>query len=135
MDMMGVLTDRALLWQFVRYGVTGLGVTLVSVAVYWLLAAVAGLPVQVANVLAWLLAVSVGFVVHSRWSFRGHRGGGGVGIRVRFFAVAVLGLAVNALWVWLLVDRLNGAEWWPIPLMVFATPLIIFPLNRRWVFV
>jgi len=135
MTVLGVLNDRALLLQFIRYGITGLGVTLLSVAVYWLLAALGGVPVQIANVLSWLLAVAIGFVVHSRWSFRGHHGGGGLGIRARFFAVAVFGLAVNAFWVWLLVHRLGGAEWWPIPLMVFATPLLIFPLNRHWVFV
>jgi putative flippase GtrA len=130
-----VLRDRALLFQLVRYGITGGGVTIFSAAIYWLLASAAGLPEQLANVLSWVCAVSVGYVAHSRWSFKGHGSTAHpLAIRARFFAVAALGLGINALWVWLTVTVAGGPEWWPIPLMVFATPAIAFPLNRYWVF-
>ncbi|MFW2828876.1 GtrA family protein [Sphingomonas sp. ID0503] len=135
MGLAGLLRDRALLWQIVRYGITGLGVTVFAAAVYWLLAALAGVPEQAANFIAWCLSVVIGFTFHSRFTFRSHGSRTNPNARrFRFLVVAVFGLGLNALWVWLMVHRLGGAEWWPIPLMVFATPVIVFPLNRRWVF-
>lgn len=130
-----VVRDRALFFQIVRYAITGGGVTLLSTIIYWLLATAAHLPEQAANAIAWVCAVITGYATHSRWSFRGHASQAHpLAIRARFLAVAVLGLALNALWVWLMVTVLGGPEWWPIPLMVFATPAIAFPLNRYWVF-
>jgi putative flippase GtrA len=88
-----------------------------------------------AVVVAFLVSVSIGFVLHSRWSFRGHgrrdnlaRTGG------RFFAVSLVSLALNELWVWLLVTHFALPLWAPYPLVLGVTPLIIFSLNRRWVF-
>jgi putative flippase GtrA len=135
MRMGAVLRDRALILQIVRYGITGGGVTVFAAGVYWLLATAAALPEQIANALAWVCAVVIGFTIHSRWSFRGH----GTRLRpmvmrFRFFVVALFGLGLNAFWVWLMTHLLGGAEWWPIPLMIFVTPVIVFPLNRRWVF-
>ena len=77
----------------------------------------------------------VGYVVHSRWSFRGHgrrdnlaRTGG------RFVAVSLVSFALNQLWVWLLVVHFALPLWAPYPLVLGVTPLIVFALNRRWVF-
>lgn len=128
---------RALLGQLARYGVTGGGVTVVSTLVYWLCARRDGLamPPLRANLIAYLVAVCIGYVVHSRYSFRDH------GTRdnparttFRFAVVSLFSLALNSAWVWLMVHALHGATWWPIPLMVLVTPLAIFWLNRTWVF-
>ena len=63
-----------------------------------------------------LAAVLVGYVVHSRWSFRGHgrrdnlaRTGG------RFFAVSLVSFALNQLWVWLLVSHFAPAALGALP--------------------
>lgn len=129
---------RALIGQLLRYGITGGGVTLVSTFVYWFCARRDGplaMPPLRANLIAYLVAVCIGYVVHSRYSFRDH------GARdnpartsFRFAVVSLVSLALNSFWVWLLVHALHGATWWPIPLMVLATPLAIFWLNRNWVF-
>ena len=120
--------------QLVRYGLTGGLASLVNIGVYWVLAANRMDP-NLAWTIGFLAAVLVGYVVHSRWSFRGHgrrdnlaRTGG------RFFAVSLVSFALNQLWVWLLVRHLALPLWAPYPLVLVVTPLIIFSLNRRWVF-
>ena len=120
--------------QLVRYALTGGLASIVNIGVYWVLAG-NGLDPNLAWTVGFMAAVLVGYVVHSRWSFRGHgsrdnlaRTGG------RFFAVALVSFALNQLWVWLLV-RHFGLPWWaPYPLVLGVTPLIVFSLNRRWVF-
>ena len=130
-----VARDRVLIGQVIRYGITGGGVTLVGVTTYWLLAKSPYISEQIANILSWFVSVALGYCVHSSWSFKGHGSRSDpLRIRFRFFATALVGLALNALWVFILVNRMHGPEWWPMPLMAFATPLVIFPLNRRWVF-
>lgn len=125
----------ALVAQFARYGVVGVFVTALGVAAYWILATPVGIAPLLANFCAYLVAVAVGYVSHSRFSFRGHgsrnnlaRTGG------RFVVVSILSLGLNSLWVWTGTGLLHGPTWWPIPAMVFITPVVVFILNRKWVF-
>ncbi|QGP79001.1 GtrA family protein [Sphingobium sp. CAP-1] len=125
----------ALFWQIVRYGVTGLFVTACQAAIYWSLAALAGLHVQLANLVGYAGAVVIGYVSHSAFTFRGHGEAGNHATRgVRFVAVSLVSYALNALWVWLCVTHMRWPEWSPIPAMLFVTPAVVFSLNRRWVF-
>jgi putative flippase GtrA len=120
--------------QLVRYGLTGGLATVVNYGVFWVLAA-NRLDPNFAWTIGYLGAVLVCYVIHSRWSFRGHgrrdnlaRTGG------RFFAVSLVSFALNQLWVWLLVGYFALPLWAPSPLVFGVTPLIVFSLNRRWVF-
>jgi putative flippase GtrA len=120
--------------QLVRYGLTGGVTTVVNIGVYWVLAA-GGMDPNLAWTVGYVAAFLVGYVVHSRWSFKGHgrrdnlaRTGG------RFFAVSLVSFALNQLWVWLLVRHFALPLWSPYPLVLGVTPLIVFSLNRRWVF-
>jgi putative flippase GtrA len=123
------------LWQFVRYGITGGGVTLCGVALYWGAVTYFSYSPLFATFLAYLLAVSLGYVIHSRFSFRGHGSRDNL-MRTtsRFFGASLLSYALNSFFVWLLTSVLGGPAWWGIPPMVFITPIIIFLVNRRWVF-
>nr|WP_245646412.1 GtrA family protein [Sphingobium abikonense] len=127
--------QRALFWQIVRYGVTGLFVTACQAAIYWCLATLGGLHVQVANFIGYGGAVCVGYVAHSLFTFRDQARSDGHGARgVRFVAASLVSYGLNALWVWLCVTHMGWPEWSPIPAMLFVTPAIMFMLNRQWVF-
>jgi putative flippase GtrA len=63
---------RALLGQFVRYALTGGLTSIVNIGVYWWLRDGARLDPNVAWTIGFIAAVLVGYVTHSRWSFRGH---------------------------------------------------------------
>ena len=41
---------------------------------------------------------------------------------------------ITACAVWLLVERLDGPNWWPILPNVFLVPLVTFGLHRRWTY-
>jgi putative flippase GtrA len=123
-----------MLAQFVRYTITGGLVTALGAALYWVLAALIEIAPLAANLLAYLVMVSTGYVMHSRWSFKGHGDPRDPRTTLRFFLVSLVSLALNSLFVWLLTGLLAGPEWWPVLTMLFVTPVIVFALNRQWVF-
>lgn len=124
-----------LIGQLWRYGMTGGFVTALGAGVYWVAATCLHIAPLVANLLGYLAAVASGYVLHSRWSFRGHgRRDNALRTTGRFFLVSLAGLAVNSLWVWLLTGPLDGPPWWPVVPMLFVTPFLAFALNRKWVF-
>ena len=127
--------NRDLVMQFLRYGITGGFVTLVGVGVYWLCATPWGYPPLLATFFAYLIAVSIGYVLHSRFSFKNHGSREDtLGTSSRFIAGSLLSYALNSLFVWITTGLLGGPAWWGIPPMVFVTPVIIFIVNRLWVF-
>ncbi|GLI96551.1 GtrA family protein [Sphingobium sp. BS19] len=126
---------RALLWQVVRYGLTGVTVTAIQAAIYWTLAALVGLHPQVALVAGFCVAVVAGYVLHGAFTFRdAEREDRSAGRAVKFVAVSMVSLGINAVWVWLCVTTMGWPEWAPIPAFIFVTPAIVFVLNRQWVF-
>jgi putative flippase GtrA len=121
--------------QLARFAITGGIVTALGAGAYWVLATFFGVAPLVANLVGYLLAVSSGYVLHSRWSFRGHgRRDNPARTTSRFFAVSLISLLLNSLFVWLLTGLLQGPTWWPLLPMLLITPLVTFALNRRWVF-
>lgn len=126
-----------MLGQLVRFALTGGFVTALYAVVYSPLAGFRITSEQVANLLGYAVAMVTGYILHSRWSFRGH------GTRdnparttSRFFAVSLVSLGLNSFFVWLLTDDavLAGPWWWPLIPILFVTPLVTFTLNRVWVF-
>ena len=125
---------KEILGQLVRYALTGGLATIVNIGVYWILAA-DGMDPNLAWTFGFAAAVLVGYVVHSRWSFRGYGRRGNVArTGGRFVVVSLVSFALNQLWVWLLVQHFDLPLWAPYPLVLVVTPLVIFALNRRWVF-
>lgn len=121
--------------QLARFVVSGGLATALNAIVYWLLATWAGVAPLLANLCGYAAAVISGYVLHSRFSFRGHgRRDNPARTTSRFFIVSLASLGLNSLWVWLLTGPLAGPTWWPLVPMLFVTPLVTFALNRRWVF-
>lgn len=126
---------KVLIGQLWRYGLSGGLVTALGVGVYWAAAVPLAIDPLVANVLGYLAAVVTGYVMHSRWSFRGHgRRDNPVRTTTRFFLVSLVSLALNSVWVWVLTDYFLLHPNWPMLPMLFVTPFVTFELNRRWVF-
>lgn len=130
--------QHPLVLQVIRYGLVGLTVTSGQAAVYWVLATLLHWHSQIANFIGYLVAVSLGYVLHGRVTFRDIEAAGSAGAHaargVRFVLVSLVSLGLNALWVWLCVSWQGWATWTPIPAMLFVTPALVFVLNKRWVF-
>jgi putative flippase GtrA len=94
------------------------------------------MPPVAAVVVAFSVAVCFGYLLHSRWSFRGHgRRKRTAREQTRFVIVQFFGMVLNAAFTWVLTGPLfHGPNWWPLVPAVTVTPLATFGLNRQWVF-
>ena len=125
---------RTVLAQLARFLVSGATVTALGVVVYAIVAIVFRWHPQVGNVLAYLVAMGTGYIMHSQWSFRGHGSERTHATKVRFLMVSLISYALNSFWVWLLYTRFGLGRAAPIVPMLFVTPAVTFLLNRQWVF-
>jgi putative flippase GtrA len=120
--------------QLVRFAIVGFSLAAVYSAIYWYLATYV-MPPVLAVVIAFLVSVSIGFVLHSRWSFRGHGREEDHRLKVKFLLVQLSGFVMNEVFTWVLTGPLvHGPTWWPLIPAVFVTPLATFALNRPMVF-
>ena len=119
--------------QLVRFAIVGFSLAGVYSAIYWYLATYVMTPV-LAVVVAFLVSASIGFVLHSRWSFRGHGRHEDNVLKIKFLAVQTSGFLLNEAFTWLLTGPLHGPTWWPLIPAIFVTPLATFILNRQLVF-
>lgn len=120
--------------QLVRFGIVGFGLAAVYSGIYSYLAYYVMPPVA-AVVIAFIVSVSIGFVLHSRWSFRGHGQEEDHRLKVKFVAVQLFGFVLNVIFTWVLTGPLvHGPKWWPLVPAIFVTPLATFALNRKLVF-
>ncbi len=126
---------RALFGQLFRFGLVGGFSTLVYAAVYWPLATYVVHPL-IAVVLGFLVAITVGYFLHSRWSFKGHgKSERSPETQGRFLLVQLAGMGLNAVFTWVLTGPLlDGPTWWPLAPAVTITPFATFALQRWWVF-
>ncbi|WP_340314210.1 GtrA family protein [Rhizorhabdus argentea] len=137
MPRMPIMTREriTLLGQLVRYAVTGVFSSLVNIGIYHVLVKVGGLDPNLAWTIGFVGAASTGYVIHGQWSFKGHGSRDRQVQRiVRYVIVSLISFACNSLWVWLLVQHLDLPLWAPYPPVLCVTPLLVFWLNRQWVF-
>lgn len=129
------MAANALMGQIARYAISGAGLTAFYTAVYWGTAVPLGVPPLVANTIAFVLTFAIGYVIHSRWSFRGH-GSRAKPVRgyARFLVVNLLAYGLNSFWVWLIVERLGSTVGMSILPIAFVTPWFSFWMNRVWTF-
>jgi putative flippase GtrA len=123
--------------QLVRFGIAGGISTLIYSAVYlpltiWVFRdarAVYAVP------FAFAVAVTAGFFLHSRWSFKGHgtRKPGGVQ-QVKFVMVQASGMGLNAVITWIGTAFLGYHAWVPLLPAVALATIFTFILNRWLVF-
>jgi putative flippase GtrA len=119
--------------QLLRFGIVGLSLAALYSAIYWYLATYV-IPPVLAVVIAFLVAVSIGFVLHSRWSFRGHGKREDRRMKIKFLAVQGSGFLLNEAFTWVLTGPMQGPTWWPLVPAILVTPLATFLLNRQLVF-
>lgn len=127
---------RELAAQALRYGLTGGFVTMIGVGAYAALVRGPHWPPLAANVGAYLLSMALGYVLHGRFSFRGHGSAGRQSARQggKFLVTSGISFGLNSLFVWLFTGPFGWDALTPIAAMVFVTPAICFFIYRKWVF-
>lgn len=125
----------ALLGQLTRYAITGVLASIVNIGIYHALVTLVRMNPNLAWTVGFIGAAVTGYVVHGQWSFKGHGSRDRQAVRItRFAIVSLISFALNSLWVWLLVEHMDLPLWAPYPLVLCVTPLLVFWLNRVWVF-
>ena len=125
---------RIVVVQLARFIVSGGFVTVVALAVYAAVALMLHWHPQLANFLAYVVGLATGYLVHSKWSFRGHGAHRTHATRLRFLAASLITYGLNSLWVWIAFTRLHLGPEAPMLLMALVTPMITFLISRYWVF-
>lgn len=130
--------SREALLQLIRFGIAGGISTLIYAAVYlpltvWVLPhaqAVWAVPPS------FLVAVTCGFFLHSRWSFRGQGAqSAGPAQQAKFLCVQASGMALNALVTWIGTALMGLDPWVPLLPAVALATIVTFLLNKYLVFV
>ena len=119
--------------QLIRYIFAGLLVTQFAAMVYSVLVLQQISP-YLANVGSTACGLVVGYTIHSRWTFNGGREDSETLQLGRFMIAAAVAFAINNFWIWMTIQYLGLPPLAPVPLMMAATPVLSFLLNRYWVF-
>jgi putative flippase GtrA len=124
--------------QYARFGTVGIAAAAIHILMFTASIELGGLPPLAANFVAFGVAVVVSFFGHFRWTFRDHTAGDGWGRQCvafsRFVVVALTGLALNSLAVYVVVNLLAWPYYYAIVLMIAFVPLVVFALNKFWAF-
>lgn len=125
---------RTVLTQIARFLVGGVFVTALGVGLYAIFALALRWNPQLCNFLAYVLAMTTGYFMHSQWSFRGHGSERTRATRARFIMVSLIGYSLNSFWIWLLFAKLELGRAAPMIPMLLVSPAVTFVVNRQWVF-
>jgi putative flippase GtrA len=124
-----------LLGQIIRFGISGVALTVLALSLAWGFEKLVTPDPNLAFFYSFILSSMVGYVLHSRYSFRGHGSRDRPHIRTaQFFASNMLGFISNQFFVWLIRKYFGLPFWVEIIPVLFITPMITFTLNRKWVF-
>jgi dolichol-phosphate mannosyltransferase len=119
--------------QLFKFFVVGGSGYVVNLAVFALLDQGLGVHHLVAAVCSFCVAVTNNFLLNRHWTFQATTGHAGFQA-ARFFAVSVLGLGVNLLFLYLLVDVASGPELASQALAVAGAMPFNFVGNKLWTF-
>lgn len=126
-----------MLGQLVRFGIGGGLSSIVYSLVYLPLTHFVfhGARAVLAVPFAFAVAVTFGYFIHSRWSFRGHGARDRGGARqAKFVGVQAAGLALNAAVTWFGTAVAHQPAWVPLIPAILLAAMVTFLLNRLWVF-
>lgn len=128
---------RLLLVQGLKFGTVGGLATVVHLTLFVFCIELVGMQPFWANFPAFAVAVVVGFTGHFLWTFQ-HRDREGASswtpAFVKFAVTAILGLLLNSLIVYGVVDTLGQGYGYAVALMATFTPAAVFTVSKFWAF-
>lgn len=116
--------------QISRFGFVGIVATAVHVTVGLSLNEGAGMPPFWANLIAFCTALGVSFFGQTRLTFPDSTADGAA--FSRFTVVALLGLTLNQVIVWVTTDLYGIPYWLALPIIISTVPVATFLLLKFW---
>ena len=127
---------RALVTQLSKFASVGVVATAMHAVVYGLAGKL--LDPMLANLIAFLIAFIFSYTGHFLWTFRAQTQGQQVhkamAYQFRFLVVAISGLLLNSIAVWVVIQWLQIDYLYAVVPMVFVVPLVTFSLAKLWAF-
>lgn len=124
---------RLLLVQGLKFGTVGGLATVVHLTLFVICIELAGMQPFWANFPAFAVAVVVGFTGHFLWTFRDGANSWKPAF-MKFAVTAILGLLLNSLIVYGMVDVLGLGYGYAAATMATLTPAVIFVVSKFWAF-
>jgi putative flippase GtrA len=128
---------QRLLVQGLKFGTVGGLATAVHLTLFVFCIELLGMKPFWANFPAFAVAVVVGFTGHFLWTFRSqhaNEANSWTPALVKFTVTAVLGLLLNSLIVYGVVDALGLGYGYAAVLMATLTPAAVFTVSKFWAF-
>ncbi len=123
---------RSEILTFSRFALVGVLATAVHLTVSLLGVSVVDMPIRTANVLGFLVALSVSYFGHYTFSFRSTRGHRGA--IARFLILSLISFACNALLVEALMLYPSLSDVWRLTIGIGIMPVASFIISRLWVY-
>lgn len=118
--------------QLFRFGIIGGLATIINCIIFVLLVDFLKLQPLAGNFLAFSSAFLISYLGHSSWTFKNKQHN--KERLIKFLITALIGLAVNSSFVWILMHYFNQSAYIAVLPMVFITPILVFYINKTWVF-
>lgn len=122
--------------QFVKFGIVGFSNTIISYAVYFFCVWI-GMHYQLANIVGFIISVLNAYYWSSRFVFvkqTGEERGLVSSLIKTFVAYSFTGIALSAILLWLLIDKMALSEYIAPLLILLITVPLNFILNKYWSF-
>lgn len=118
-----------------KFALVGIAATLTHAGIAGALLESGSLTAMAANACGFLVAFAVSFFGHYYWSFSHLRSGDtAIKAMLRFFVIAVLGFAVNALTLTLWLDLTPWPDLLGLMFAIAVVPALTFAGARLWAF-
>ena len=127
---------RDLTQQLLSFGFVGILATLVNAVSYHQIMLTGDFSSLMSNFFAFCLAFLVSLFGQFFWTFSEERRRfDRIGTALlRFLMVSLLGLVINSFLAFAVVDYMLLPHLYYIALMIFFTPIVLFTVNKLWVF-
>lgn len=124
------------LGQLVSFAVVGVGATLTHALAFHVLYAWVDVTQLPANIIGFLVAFCVSYLGQFKWTFKTEAQAATCQKKafMRFAKTAAIGLLLNLAWAGITIDWLGLHHYVYLALLMFVTPVVIFLLNKFWVF-
>ena len=120
------------LLQIARFGVVGVGATLVQLGAAWLLHHFTPWPLFAVNTLAFLIAFLFSVSGHYFWTFQPNTGF--TRSLLKFFPVSLCGYIVSTFVLAWLIHRGVGGDYFKLLISTLVIPPVTFTVGKLWVF-
>ena len=125
---------HALILKFLKFGVVGFTGMVVDFGITYLLKEIFKVQKYAANAGGFIVAATTNYILNRTWTFQSNNPHIGVEF-IHFFIVAILGLAINSLVLWLLTSKKNLNFYFAKLLAIIVATLWNFVANLIFTFV